>query len=66
MKATHIVIHLTAMVASLAGTAWAAVSFVLYLVEDRPFDWTSLWLTGAATVVAIANLVHAMKSGGHV
>lgn len=63
MKATHLVIHLTAVVASLAGSAWAIVSFVLYLVKDRPFDWASLWLTGAATVLAIANLVHAMKSG---
>jgi hypothetical protein len=23
---------------------WALISFILYLVKDRPFDWFSLWL----------------------
>lgn len=29
---------------------WAAVEFILYLVKDDPFNFTSLWLLGIAIV----------------
>lgn len=32
---------------------WAVVEFILYLVKDNPFSWTSLWLTVAAIVLEI-------------
>lgn len=30
---------------------WAVVEFILYLVKDNPFNWTSLWLTIVAFVL---------------
>lgn len=29
---------------------WAAVEFILYLVKDDPFNFTSLWLLGIAII----------------
>jgi Na+-driven multidrug efflux pump len=37
---------------SIFGT-WAVVEFILYLVKDNPFNWTSVWLTVAAMVLEI-------------
>jgi len=32
---------------------WAIVGFVLYLVKDIPFNWTSVWLLIAAVILEI-------------
>ena len=32
---------------------WAVVEFILYLVKDNPFNWTSVWLLIAAVVLEI-------------
>lgn len=48
-------IHMIAAVLWIVGGAWAIVSFILYLVKDRPFDWLSVWLLGAGLLLAIAN-----------
>lgn len=48
-------IHIIAGVLWVVGGIWAAVSFILYLVKDRPFDWLSVWLLGAGLLLAIAN-----------
>ena len=36
-----------------AAGIWAVVEFVLYLVKDNPFNWTSLWLTIILLVVEL-------------
>lgn len=41
---------------------WAIVEFVLYLVKDDPFNWTSLWLTIAAFVLEIFFFIKGMLS----
>ena len=33
--------------------AWAVVEFILYLVKDNPFNWTSVWLLVIAIVVEV-------------
>ena len=33
---------------------WAVVEFILYLVKDDPFNWTSLWLLIVGFVLEIA------------
>jgi hypothetical protein len=38
---------------------WAIVEFILYLVKDNPFNFTSLWLTIAAFVGEIFFFVRA-------
>lgn len=32
---------------------WAVVEFILYLVKDHVFNWTSVWLTVVAVVLEI-------------
>lgn len=32
---------------------WAIVEFILYLVKDNPFNFTSLWLTIGAFVLEV-------------
>jgi undecaprenyl pyrophosphate phosphatase UppP len=36
-----------------ATATWAVVEFILYLVKDHVFNWTSVWLTVAAVVLEI-------------
>ena len=33
--------------------AWAIIEFLLYLVKDDPFNWTSLWAVGISLTVII-------------
>ena len=33
--------------------AWAVVEFILYLVKDNPFNWTSVWLLVVAIVLEV-------------
>lgn len=32
---------------------WAIVEFILYLVKDKEFNWTSVWLTGICLALTI-------------
>jgi len=41
---------------------WAVVSFILYLVKDTPFNFTSLWLMGIAFVLEIIFVIRNFKS----
>lgn len=41
---------------------WAIVEFILYLVKDNPFNFTSLWLTIAAFVLEIFFFLKAFLS----
>ena len=52
-------IHFLAGILTFIGGAAAAVSFVLYLVKARPFEWLSLWVLGAGFVLAIVNILFA-------
>lgn len=36
---------------------WAIVEFILYLVKDNPFNWTSLVLTIVAFVLEIVGFI---------
>ena len=41
---------------------WAIVEFILYLVKDNPFNWTSLTLTIIAFVGEIFFMIRSMLS----
>jgi hypothetical protein len=41
---------------------WAIVEFILYLVKDNPFNFTSLWLTISAFVLDVFFLFNAFES----
>lgn len=45
------IIMVVAGVAAIVCKFWAIISFILYLVKDRPFDWISLWLMCGAILV---------------
>ena len=47
------------LLATLAGLAkiWVIVEFIIYLVKDTPFNFTSLWVFGILVVLAILSFV---------
>jgi energy-coupling factor transporter transmembrane protein EcfT len=65
-KTMKTIIFMILMVISylcVAGSAiWALVSFVVYLVKDIPFDWTSIKTLVASVIVMIIMLVLTFKS----
>ncbi len=56
-----VLIHLLAGVLWTVGGIWAVVSFILYLVKDRPFDWPSVWILGAGLVLAVLNFARVFR-----
>ena len=36
---------------------WALVEFILYLVKDKEFNWLSLWMILALSVIAILSIM---------
>lgn len=47
------VIMMLATVATNILGIWALIEFILYLVKDNPFNWTSLYWTIAMFIVTI-------------
>lgn len=47
--------HLLFVLTYIVGCVWAIVSFILFLVKDRPFDWISLWICGAGLLLTVIN-----------
>jgi len=51
--ALNMVVMMMAGFAASGFAAWAIVEFILYLVKDNPFNWTSIWLLGIAIVLEV-------------
>jgi undecaprenyl pyrophosphate phosphatase UppP len=60
--ALNMVVMMIAGFSASGFAAWAVVEFILYLVKDNPFNWTSLWLLGTAIVVEIIFFVKNIMS----
>jgi len=60
--ALNMVVMMIAGFAASGFAAWAIVEFILYLVKDNPFNWTSLWLLGTAIVLEIIFFVKNVMS----
>jgi len=56
-----ILLILMSFLLSISGI-WVIVEFILYLVKDDPFNWTSLWLTGVTFVGEIFFIVKTFLS----
>ena len=56
-KRNNTVLNMAVMIiagfAASGFAAWAVVEFILYLVKDNPFNWTSVWLLVIAIVVEV-------------
>lgn len=51
------VIHFIAGIMYAVGGIWAIVSFILYLVKDQPFNWTSIWVCVIGIVLGFVNML---------
>lgn len=56
-----IIIHLLSGGMLSIGGIWATISFILYLVKDRPFDWISVWVLAAGIILGIINFIRMVK-----
>jgi len=58
----NMVLMVIAGFAASGFAAWAIVEFILYLVKDNPFNWTSVWLMGIAIVLEVVFFVRNIMS----
>lgn len=50
------IIHAIAGLLYVVGGIWTAISLILYLVKDIPFDWTSVIVSAYVMVIALLNM----------
>lgn len=53
MKLAFYILTILSCLCAVIFKFWAIVSFILYLVKDRAFDWFSLWLCVGGWVGAV-------------
>jgi uncharacterized membrane protein YpjA len=54
-----LIVQVLAVIGANVGFFWACIEFILYLVKDKEFNWLSVWLFVASTILALGSVLYA-------